>query len=139
MAAALKIPIIASGGAGSREHFKSVFIEGAADAIRGIEKVEVLERPDTGLVGLKWRETRTLFGKTATEVMWITDAVESEFYQTRAESHGSVYVSRLSIAEGESGVTLTMGFEGTPQTAAAKLTSRRWTTGHSWWVGYSAE
>ena len=96
-------------------------IEGAADAIRGIEKVEVLERPDTGLVGLKWRETRTLFGKTATEVMWITDAVENESYQTRAESHGSVYVSRFAIAEAAAGVRLTMGFEGTPQTAAAKI------------------
>jgi hypothetical protein len=98
-------------------------IEGSADTIGAIEQVEVLERPDAGLVGLKWRETRNLFGKTATEVMWITDAAENQFYQTRAESHGSVYVSRLAIAENDAGVTLTMGFEGTPQTTAAKLMS----------------
>ena len=77
---------------GSKEAILAVItnIENASETISGIEKVEVLERPENGLVGLKWRETRTLFGKTATEEMWITDAAENEFYQTRAESHGFI-------------------------------------------------
>ncbi|MBD3419041.1 MAG: hypothetical protein GF398_02875 [Chitinivibrionales bacterium] len=96
-------------------------IEQSAETISGIEKIEILEKPESGLVGLKWRETRTLFGKTATEVMWITDAAEPQYYQTRAESHGSVYQSKLSIAQQDNGVGLSMDFNGTPQTFGARL------------------
>ena len=49
-----------------------------AEVCKGIEKIEILERPATGLVGLKWRETRMLFGKPASADKWITDAVEGE-------------------------------------------------------------
>lgn len=49
-------------------------IENSPNTITGIEAVEILEKPNDGLVGLKWQETRTLFGRTATEIMWITDA-----------------------------------------------------------------
>ena len=38
----------------------------AAEIISGIENSEVLEKPANGLVGLRWRETRMLFGKPAT-------------------------------------------------------------------------
>ena len=97
-------------------------IEGSADTIRAIEMIEVLE-PATGpsITGLKWRETRTMFGKEATEVMWITEAIEPSHYVTRAESHGSIYETRLSIDTTEDGCVLTMSFEGTPQTFGAKV------------------
>lgn len=98
-------------------------IENSVDTISGIEKVEVLEKPATGIVGLKWRETRTLFGNTATEVMWITEANENQSYKTRAESHGAVYVTTLVITEGDEGVHLGMNFEGTPQTFGARMMS----------------
>jgi uncharacterized membrane protein len=96
-------------------------IENSVNNITGIEKVEILEQPAEGLVGLKWRETRTLFSSTATEVMWITEAVENEFYQTRAESHGAVYISRLYIAESDGKNFLAMEFQSRPQTFGAKL------------------
>jgi carbon monoxide dehydrogenase subunit G len=98
-------------------------IEHAPQAIRGIEKVEILERPASGVVGLKWKETRTMFGKTATETMWITDAVEPEFYRTRAESHGAIYVARLELAERAGGTELTMRFSAESVTTSAKLMS----------------
>lgn len=96
-------------------------IENAVSTISGIEKVEILEKPENGLVGLKWRETRTMFGKTAVETMWITDAVENEYYQTRAESHGAVYVTKLSISELDNSTSLKMKFSGTAQTLVAKV------------------
>ena len=96
-------------------------IENAADTIRAIERVEILERPAEGLVGLRWRETRTIFGKTATEVMWITEEVPGVRYRTRAESHGFVYVSALIVADHEGGTRLTMTHESTPQTLLARL------------------
>lgn len=97
-------------------------IENSADTISGIDKVEVLE-PAKGpsITGLKWKETRTMFGKEATEVMWITDAKAPEHYDTRAESHGSVYTTRLSLEPAGKGATLTMSFEGVPQTFGAKV------------------
>ncbi len=95
-------------------------IENAKEHISSIQKVEVLEKPASGLVGLKWRETRTIFGKTATEVMWITEAVENEFYKARAESHGSIYFCTLSISALNGSSSLTMTHETKPQSFGAK-------------------
>lgn len=98
-------------------------IEKAPEHISGIKSVEVLEKPDSGVIGLKWKETREMFGKEAQETMWITDAIENSYYQTRAESHGAIYISKMAIDE-ENGVsTLTMSFDGKAQTAGAKIMS----------------
>jgi hypothetical protein len=98
-------------------------IEKAAETVSGIEKIEVLEKPASGLVGLKWRETRTLFGKPATADKWITDAAENEFYKTRAEDNGFVFLSTKRISESSGGVTLTETHVSQPQRFAAKLMS----------------
>lgn len=98
-------------------------IENAKDNIDAIQSIEILEKPTDGMVGLKWKETRTLFGKEATEVMWITEAAENQYYQTRAESHGAIYISRLWIEDNEQGSRLNMSFNGTPVTFGAKLMS----------------
>ncbi len=96
-------------------------IEGSVEMISAIESIEVLEKPGSGIVGLKWRETRTMFGQQATEEMWITDAKENEYYQTRAENHGAVYISRIDLEEAGDKTLLTMGFEGEPQGFGAKV------------------
>jgi hypothetical protein len=96
-------------------------IENATKNIPAIEAVEILHKPKGKLVGLKWKETRTMFGKKATETMWITDAVVDSFYKTRAESHGAIYVSKLSLADHDGGTRLTMEFDGKAVTFGAKL------------------
>ena len=98
-------------------------IENASEIISGIENIEVLEKPANGLVGLKWRETRMLFGKPATAEKWITDAAENEFYKTRAEDNGFVFVSTMRIAESGGGMTLTSAHETRPQGIVARLQS----------------
>src|SRR5947207_5203442 len=90
-------------------------IENAAETISGIEKIEVVEKPANGLVGLRWRETRMLFGKPATVEKWITDAVENEFCKTRAEDSGFVFTTTKRISESSSGVTLSESHETKPQ------------------------
>src|SRR5215216_2688495 len=95
-------------------------IEHAAETIRGIDSIEVLEKPARGLVGLKWRETRMLFGKPATAEKWITEAAENEFYKTRAESDGFVFLSTTSISEGGGGMTVTSSHDSQPQSVVAK-------------------
>ena len=99
-------------------------IENASETISGIEKIEILEKPANGLVGLKWRETRTLFGKPATVEKWITDAAENEFYKTRAEDNGFVFLTTMSISESSNGsMTLTSVHDSQPQGIVAKLMS----------------
>ncbi len=73
------------------------------------------------MVGSRWRETRVLFGKPATVEKWITDAAENEFYETKAESDGFVFLTTKSISERSGGVTLTEAHESKPQTIGAKL------------------
>ena len=98
-------------------------IEHAAEFISGIEKIEVVERPASGLVGLRWRETRTLFGKSATAEKWITEAAENEYYKTRAEDGGFVFITTKRIAERSGGMTLAECHESRPQSIAAKMMS----------------
>ena len=108
---------------GSKENVWRVIsdIENSADNISGIEKIEILNKPVDTLIGLKWVETRTLFGKTATETMWITESEENKFYKTRAESHGAVYITQMKISEAEDLVNLSMEFNSMPQTFGARI------------------
>jgi hypothetical protein len=98
-------------------------IEHASETMSGIESIEVLEKPSTGLVGLKWRETRMLFGKPATAEKWITDAAEDAYYSTRAESDGFVFLSTMRISESGGGITLTSSHDSIPQSTVARLLS----------------
>jgi hypothetical protein len=98
-------------------------IENASKIISGILNLEVLEKPANGLVGLKWRETRMLFGEPASAEKWITDAAENEFYKTRAEDNGFVFLSTIRISESSGGITLTSSHETKPQGIVARLKS----------------
>ena len=101
--------------------------EHMVDNIQAITKVDILEKPSSkdSLVGLKWTETRTMFGQEATETMWVTECVTNDYYQTRAESHGSIYTSKMYIAsKEENGKTqnyVGMAFEGEAQSLCAKI------------------
>ena len=98
-------------------------IANAAQTCGGIEKIEILEKPAQGIVGLKWRETRILFGKPASADKRITEAVEGEFYKTQAEDGGFVFVSTMRLSDGPGGVTLTTLHDSLPQTFAARVMS----------------
>ncbi len=108
-------------------------IERRSDILSGVTALTVLERPASGLVGLKWTETRLLFGQEAAETMWITDAEEGKRYSARAESHGSVYLTEVEVT-GESGgrTNLAIAFHAKPQSALARVVSllmAPWITG----------
>jgi hypothetical protein len=98
-------------------------IENASETISGIENIEVLENPASGLVGLRWRETRMYFGKPAIVEKWITDGAENEFYKTRAESDGFVFLTTNRISDSGRGITLTSAHETKPQGIVARLKS----------------
>ena len=98
-------------------------IENCERIITSILKVNILNKPASGIVGLKWEETREMFGKEASETIWITDSETNEYYSTRAESHGSVYITKLSLTADDNGTLLTMSFNGIPQSFIAKIVS----------------
>lgn len=98
-------------------------IKNCSNYIESIVNIEIIDEPKDTLIGFKWKETRVMFGKEATETMWITDYVENEYYQTRAESHGSIYISRLSIESFGEKNKLTMSFTSEAQTFLVKILS----------------
>jgi hypothetical protein len=98
-------------------------IENASTIISGIKSIEVVEKPASGLVGLKWRETRMLFGKPATVEKWIIEAAENEFYRTRAEDGGFVFLTTMRISESGGGIALISSHETKPQGFVAQLKS----------------
>lgn len=92
------------------------------ERIDGIKKVEILEGGPTG-EGTKWRETREMFGKDATEEMWISNLQENKSYEVLAESNGTKYRTVYTFTEVDGGVRVDGIFEGIPQTVFAKIMS----------------
>ncbi|MDV9190821.1 SRPBCC family protein [Streptomyces sp. SR27] len=82
--------------------------------LSGVEKVEVLTEGGFG-VGTRWRETRRMLGKEATEEMTVTESEPPDRYVTVADSHGMRYVSELTLTpDGTGATTLRMTFSATP-------------------------
>lgn len=91
------------------------------ERIKGITKMEFLEKEGRAEVGMKWRETRVMFGKEATEVMWITSLTPNRSYTVEAESRGVHYTSTYTFTPTDGGTEVTLTFGGEPQTFMAKL------------------
>ncbi|MFE5485883.1 SRPBCC family protein [Streptomyces sp. NPDC056527] len=82
--------------------------------LSGVERVEVLTEGAFG-VGTRWRETRRMMGKEATEEMTVTEAVPPDRYVTVADSHGMHYVSEIALRpDGTSATTVRMTFSASP-------------------------
>lgn len=92
--------------------------------LSGVTKVEVLTEGGFG-VGTRWRETRRMFGKDATEEMWVTVSEPPERYVVEAESHGSRYVSQWVLrADGPESTTILMTFSAESTGAVAGILAR---------------
>ncbi len=95
-------------------------IDASPQVMTSIDSVELLEGVSGTMAGLKWRETRTLFGKKTTEMMWVTAVENENFYTVEAKSNGSKYCTEVRLTPNGSQTILTMEFEGVPQTLGAK-------------------
>ncbi len=97
-------------------------LDGAAEVISGIDAVERLDSGEAFAVGTRWRETRTLFGRQATEEMEVTAIAPGRSYTVESRSRGMHYRSTMSVdpvAEGRS--RLSMTFAGEPAGAVSKM------------------
>jgi hypothetical protein len=95
--------------------------ENSSSRIKAIKKTTVLNRPTSGFIGLKWQETRVMFGKEATETMWISDCRLHEWFESKALNSGCEYTTRFALSKTENGVLLEMSFKAKPLTFAAHL------------------
>lgn len=97
-------------------------IEKAEDRIEGIKNIVILSDVKAG-VGLRWRETRVMFGREATEEMEISAFRPNHSYEVVAESNGAAYHSIYTFKERNGGTHVEMVFSGKPVSLAAKLMS----------------
>ncbi len=87
-------------------------IEHCPQFISGIESVQVLTADQEFGVGTRWRETRVMFGKSATEEMTVTAVEPGRSYDTEAHHGKVVYTSRMSVElNGEDACVLSMHFD----------------------------
>lgn len=96
-------------------------IEKLGETIRGVQEIEIIERPTDGLVGLRWRETRILFGRPAAVEKWITEAKENSFYTTQAEEGGFVFLTTHRLSRESESTILTGIHETIPQGFTSRI------------------
>ncbi|MFK4690307.1 SRPBCC family protein [Streptomyces pristinaespiralis] len=89
-------------------------IRGWERTLSGVERIEVLTEGDFG-VGTRWRETRRMLGKEATEEMRVTACEPPERYVVEADSQGTHYVSEFSLLiAGPEATTVRLTFRAEP-------------------------
>jgi len=100
-------------------------LEHAAETLSGVTRVEVLT-DGPYRVGTRWRETRTMLGKEATEEMEVT-AVEAPVATTiEAESGGVHYRTVFTLAPAAGGARLTMAFSARQPERTSRLQRLIW-------------
>jgi uncharacterized membrane protein len=96
-------------------------LAGSPQVIRGIDAVEVLTPGPFG-VGTRWRETRTMMGRSVTEEMTVTAVEPQRSYRVEAESRGAHYVSTFTFApSADGGTDVTTTFGGRPTSTVARV------------------
>ena len=82
------------------------------DAIDAVEKLT----PGPVSVGTCVRETRTMFGRTAHEVMTFAEIDAPHGFVLTAENHGMAYRTEHAFREKDGGVEVAIIFDGRPVT-----------------------
>ena len=87
-------------------------IEHSPHVISGIQSVQRLDQGTTFDVGTRWRETRVMFGRSASEEMTVTAVEPGRSYTTSAQHGGTHYTSELAVeSTGADTCTLSMHFD----------------------------
>lgn len=87
------------------------------DAITRVERV----RGDGFDVGTRWRETRTMFGREATEEMEVTAIDPPNGYVVEADGQGAHYRTDFTLVDEADGTRVTMTFGAEPRGVTGKL------------------
>ena len=90
------------------------------EVIRGIGRVEILT-PGAVAMGTRFRETRVMYGREATEEMTVAELDPPKSFVLTAENHGTRYRAEHTFVPDGRGTRLTMTFSGKPVTLLARL------------------
>lgn len=90
------------------------------ERVPDITALEILSEGPFG-EGTRWRETRVIMKKQATEEMWVTNFDSPRSYDVEAESHGMKYSTHFSFTPDGDGTKVSWAFTGTAQTWGAKI------------------
>jgi carbon monoxide dehydrogenase subunit G len=95
-------------------------LEKAAERIPGIQSIEILSDEPFG-EGTRWRETRLMFKKEATEEMWVSGFDPPRGYDVEAKSHGMRYRTEFRFEPEGGGTKVSWIFTGQALTLGAKI------------------
>ena len=96
-------------------------VERFPESIRGVDRVELLTDGPFG-EGTRWRETRRMFGREATEEMWVAEVDPDSSYTVEAENHGVRYVSTFTFrTSGGEQTEAVVTFGAQPRTQVAQV------------------
>lgn len=90
-------------------------------ALKSITKIEQIAGPAQMVVGTKWKETRTVFGKEASETMWVTAITPNSSYVVEADSNGMHYMTEYKFMPEANGTRVEMTFSGTAKSWLTKV------------------
>ena len=96
-------------------------LEHTSETIQAIKHIERLDDGDGFSIGTKWRETREMFGKDATEILEVTAIDPGHSYTVEADSRGARYRSVMAVEPAGSGSTISMTFAAEPKGAFSKV------------------
>ncbi|WP_040320010.1 SRPBCC family protein [Aeromicrobium marinum] len=86
-------------------------LDAAPDVLSGVDRVERIEGPGYA-VGTRWRETRTMMGKSASEEMVVTAVEPTSRTVVEADGGGVHYRSEFELVPDGSGTTIVFRFSG---------------------------
>jgi carbon monoxide dehydrogenase subunit G len=87
-------------------------IEHCPQFISGIQSVQRLDDGEGFGAGTRWRETRVMFGKSASEEMTVTEVEPGRSYTTQAQHGKATYTSVMSVEpNGDDACVLSMHFD----------------------------
>jgi Polyketide cyclase / dehydrase and lipid transport len=92
----------------------------AAARVKAIDSVELLTPPPVR-VGTRFRETRTLYGKRATEKMTVSRFDPPDALELTAASHGMACLSTYRFSREAARTRVSLTFQGTPQSTPARI------------------
>ncbi|TJZ74916.1 SRPBCC family protein [Rhodococcus oryzae] len=88
-------------------------LDAAATTLTGVISTERVAG-EGYVVGTRWRETRKMLGKEATEEMWVAEVDPERRTVVKANSRGADYTTSFTLAPSGDGTDLSMTFTADP-------------------------
>ena len=97
-------------------------IPGSAATLSGIDAIQMLTDGPYA-EGTRWKETRTMMGRSETVELWVSQADPPRSTTVKALQGGADYTTRFALAERDGGtdVTVTFGAEVLKPTRLSKV------------------